>query len=455
MSPASTPKPRLNPRRTVIHEEDPGFRLGVFMEVLIPYTRDEAIAEAQRCIQCGKPWCMEACPIGQDPRTYAKLIAAGDFEGARDLILQDNPLASCLANVCYHYCEDACPVRKRGEPIAIRHLKQAALVFSVPAEPYTPDVPLNGQKVAVIGGGPAGLMNAWVLAKRGYEVTVFEATDRLGGLMTGTIPEYRLTDATFAKDLERFAGLPIRFVFHAALPRDIFIDGLLEDFDAVFVSIGTHKSRALGIPGEDLDGVMPALTYLKESKRGEIRSIRPRAVVIGGGDVAMDAARTALRHGAQEVTVLYRRSREEMPADDQETKEAMDEGVGFHFLVSPVRFLGTRRLEGIELQLMTLGPPDESGRRRPVPSGEPNIVVGCDAAIVAVSQEAEIELLPDDLGVKVAKDGTLQADPETGATARAGVYAGGGASVVHAMAAGKRAAIAMDTYLTGERSRAS
>ena len=451
----SPPRKRLNPQRVTIHEEDPQERRGAFIEALHPYTREEAVAEAQRCIQCGKPWCTEACPISQDARSYIKLLAAGDFDGARDLILRDNPLAACLGRVCYHYCEVPCPVGKRGEPIAIRHLKRAALDHGSAEDPYEVLGPTTGQRVAVIGGGPAGLMTAWVLVQRGHAVTVFEATDRLGGLMTGTIPGYRLPDEVFLRDMERFTHLPIEFRFLVRFPRDVDIDRLLTDYDAVFIALGTHKTKRLGVPGENLDGVLPALTFLKETKAGLRSSIRPRVIVIGGGDVAMDSARSALRLGSEEVTIVYRRTREEMPADDQEIKEAMDEGVRFEFLVAPKRFLGTRRLEGIDLQQMVLGPPDESGRRRPVPSDAPPITLRCDAAIVAVSQEADLEGIPTDLGLRLGKDGTLEADPKSGATSRPGVYAGGGASVVHAMAAGKRAAFAIDAYLIEKRGRTS
>ncbi len=446
---------KLNPKRTPIRENDPMERRGVFMEALLPYTREEAILEAQRCIQCGKPYCMEACPITQDARGYIKLMAAGDFNGARDLILRDNPFASCLGVVCYHYCETPCPVAKKGDPIAVRHLKRAALQYSGPAKPYEPTVPTNGMKVAVIGGGPAGLMNAWVLGQRGYDVTVFESADRLGGLMTQTIPAYRLTDETFEEDMTRFRNLPVHFVFNTEFPKEVDLDQLLEEFDAVFLSIGTHKSKRLGIPGENLDGVYPALKFLKESKRGERASVRPKVVVIGGGDVAIDSARTALRLGAEEVTILYRRSREEMPAADDEIREAMDEDVKFQFLVGPRRFLGKKRLEAIELQQMILGPPDESGRRKPVPADADPIMLRTDVALVAVSQEADLEALPLDLNIRLGKDGTLGADPKTGATARTGVYAGGGASVVHAMATGKRAALAMDAFLMEKKNKAA
>src|SRR3989304_473352 len=212
-------------------------------------------------------------------------------------------------------------------------------------------------------------MAAWVLGQKGYPVTVFESTDRLGGLMTGTIPGYRLQDDVFVEDMQRFEGLPVKFVFSRAFPADVTVDGLLRHHDAVFLGIGTHKVKMLGLPGEELDGVFPALAFRKEVKGGGRASGRPRVVVIGGGDVAIDAARSALRLGAQEVTILYRRSREEMPADDDEIREAEQEGVAFAFLVAPKRFIGLGRLEGVDVQPMVLGPPDESGPRRPGPAG--------------------------------------------------------------------------------------
>jgi len=441
---------KLVPQRVAIHELGSFDRRGDFGEVLLPYGRDEAIAEAQRCIQCAKPWCVEACPIAQDARGYLRLVASGDFEGARDLILRDNPLASCLGRVCYRYCEDACPVRKKGNPVAIRHVKRAALEYAGLARPYRAEPP-NGQHVAVVGGGPAGLTVAWVLGQRGYEITIFEAADHLGGLMTGTIPRYRLPDGVFEEDLARLALFPIHFRYGIRFPREIGIDELLADFDAVFIATGTHNSRPLRIPGENLDGVVPALPFLKEVRRGERSSVRPRTVVIGGGDVAIDSARSALRLGAEEVTILYRRSRQEMPADDEEIQAAMDEGVTFVFLVAPLRFLGERRLEGVELQPMVLGPPDASGRCKPIRADAEPFIIRCDTAIVATGQVADLDGIPPELGVSVGDDGNLVTSAATGETTRPGVYAGGGGSVVHAMAAGKRAALAIDAYLTPKR----
>lgn len=452
--PAEKPKSRLNPVRVTVKEVEPAERVKGFGEVIIPYTREEAIAEAQRCIQCGKPWCQEACPIGQDARGYIKLIAQGNFDEAAAKIVWDNPLAACLTKVCYHFCEEACPVGKRGQPIAIRQLKRAAVDFGKPPIPYDA-VPSNGMKVAIIGGGPSGIMAAWSLGKMGYEVTVFEASRVLGGLMTMSIPKYRLTKGTFEKDLERMKKLGIEFKLGVRVGRDKNFEDLFKSgFNAVFVAVGTMEPQGIKIPGTNLPGVYTALDMLIDINLGRPVKMGERVAVIGGGDVAMDSVRSALRLGAEKVTLVYRRSREEMPASDEEIAETQAEGIEFMFLTAPLEILGKDHVTGLKCQKMQLGEPDESGRRKPVPIPGSEFVLDADTMILAIGQQPSLKGIPEDLGIIVNKKGVIEGDPQTTATKKTGVYAGGGASVVHAMAAGKRAALAIDRYLRPQKAAA-
>lgn len=303
------PPPRLNPVRVTIGEEPVAERTHDFREVLHAYSKEEAVLEAKRCIQCRRPWCIEACPISQDAREYIRLIAVEDFDGAARVTIRENPLATCLCKVCYHYCEDSCVVKKKGVPIAIRHLKRAALDFGPKDIAYVPSKPKQ-QRVAVVGGGPAGMMAAWELGVRGYSVTVFEQEQHLGGLMQ-TIPAYRMTDADVEEDRARFKNLDVTWVRDSKVGRAVPVENLLTDgYQAVFVSIGTSLGRNLGVPGEGLPGVVPALDMLKEINNGQPRPLGKQIVVIGGGDVAMDAVRSALRlSGGGSVTLVYRRSR--------------------------------------------------------------------------------------------------------------------------------------------------
>ena len=450
-APAAKPKPRLNPVRVKVKEVEPSQRVKDFGEVIIPYTRDEAIAEAQRCIQCGKPYCNEACPIGQDARGYIKLMAQGNFDEAAAKIVWDNPLAECLGKVCYHFCEEACTIGKKGEPIAIRQLKRAALEFGKTPAPYDA-VPKNGKRVAIIGAGPSGIMAAWSLGKMGYDITVFEGTKNLGGLMTMSIPGYRLTKGTFQKDLERMKNIGIDYRVGVRIGRDKNFEDLFNSgYDAVFVAIGTMEPQGIKIPGTQLPGVLSALDMLIDINTGQKVTMGKRVAVIGGGDVAMDSVRSALRFGAEKVTLVYRRSREEMPASDEEIAETQAEGIEFMYLTAPLEVLGTDKVAGLKCQKMQLGEPDESGRRKPVPIPGSEFVLDVDTVILAIGQQPSLKGIPD-IGIVVNKKGVIEGDPETGGTKQPGVYAGGGASVVHAMAAGRKAALSIDRYLRPQAS---
>ncbi|MCI4369298.1 MAG: NAD(P)-binding protein, partial [Thermoplasmata archaeon] len=267
-SAAKPPPPKLNPVRVPIGEETVAERTLDFREVLHAYSKEDAILEAKRCIQCRRPWCVEACPISQDAREYIRLIATDDFDGAARVTVRDDPLATSLCKVCYHYCEDACVVKKKGVPIAIRHLKRAALDFGTKEIVYVPSAPKH-QRVAVVGAGPAGMMAAWELGVRGYAVTVFEQEKLFGGLMQ-TIPAYRMTDRDVEEDRARFRDLDVTFVRGTKVGRDFPPQKLLSDgYQAVFISIGTSVHRTLNIPGEELPGVIPALGMLHEINRGE------------------------------------------------------------------------------------------------------------------------------------------------------------------------------------------
>ncbi|MFI5417875.1 MAG: FAD-dependent oxidoreductase [Candidatus Lutacidiplasmatales archaeon] len=450
-SAAKPPPPKLNPVRVPIGEETVAERTLDFREVLHAYSKEDAILEAKRCIQCRRPWCVEACPISQDAREYIRLIATDDFDGAARVTVRDDPLATSLCKVCYHYCEDACVVKKKGVPIAIRHLKRAALDFGTKEIVYVPSAPKH-QRVAVVGAGPAGMMAAWELGVRGYAVTVFEQEKLFGGLMQ-TIPAYRMTDRDVEEDRARFRDLDVTFVRGTKVGRDFPPQKLLSDgYQAVFISIGTSVHRTLNIPGEELPGVIPALGMLHEINRGEAVTLGREVVVIGGGDVAMDAVRSSLRlaHGGH-VTLLYRRGRQEMPADPEEIHGAEQEGIHFLFQKAPVRIVGNGKVEGVVVQSMELGPPDAGGRRSPIPVPGSEETIPCDTVVAAVGQKADLIGFDGELDLKVTSQGWPEGKGPGFETGIPGVFAAGGRSVVYAMGNASKAAEAIDAYLCGLR----
>ncbi len=433
--------------RIEVPEERPEERVVDFREVLHSYTREEAMLEAQRCLQCALPFCVEACPITQDCRGYIGLVANGQFDEAARLTLRENPLASTLCKVCYHYCEDACVMKGRGVPIAIRHLKRAALEFGNSNLEYVPSAPRH-QRVAVVGAGPAGLMAAWELGLRGYAVTVFERQRAVGG-QAGAIPHYRMPNHELLIDLQRFRNFDLTFVEGKSAGAEVTPESLLaEGYAAVFLAIGASKAGTPGIPGETLPGVLHALDFLYDVNQGRPVILGKKVVVVGGGDVAVDAVRSSLRLSpGAEITMAYRRTRQESPAGEEEIRETEPEGIRFRWLLSPSRVLGTSHVEGIEFQKMEVTAADASGRRavRPIPGATE--VIECDTVILAVGEKADLTGLSPALGLKIGTKGWPEGGHPDYMTDLPGVFAAGGRSVVHAMAAGTKAAVAIDAYL--------
>jgi len=440
--------------RIEVPEERPEARTHDFREVLHSYTREEAVLEAQRCLQCDLPFCVEACPITQDCRGYIGLIADGQFDEAARLTLVANPLSTTLCKVCYHYCEDACVMKGRGTPIAIRHLKRAALEFGDSHRMYVPSAPKH-QRVAVIGAGPAGLMAAWELGIRGYGVTVFEKQVAVGG-QAGAIPHYRMPNHELLVDLQRFRNFDITFVEGKAAGVDFTPQSLLQEgYRAVFIAIGASAAKNPGIPGETLPGVIPALDYLYDVNQGRPVVLGEKIVVVGGGDVAVDAVRTSRRLAPHaQVTMAYRRTRAESPAGEEEIRETEPEGVEFRWLLSPLRILGTDHVRGIVFGRMELGPPDASGRRAIRPVEGATETIDCDTVIVAIGEQADLTGFPPELQLSIGHKGWPEGSRPDTMTAVDGVFAAGGRSVVHAMAAGTRAAEGIDAYLARKDGRA-
>jgi len=408
--------------------------------------------------ECTSP-CQRACPAGIDIPEYIRQIREGNYREAIRVIKENNPLPLTCGRVCPHPCEEICRLGKAADPVNINHLKRfVADIEMATGHRITPYVaPQSGRRVALIGGGPAGLSCAYYLARLGHAPTIFEAMPELGGMLRYGIPEYRLPKAILDWEIEGILALGVAVKTGVSMGEEVTLKGLRDEgFEAIFLGTGAWGSRDLGVEGEELKGVLPGTRFLIDRGLGRETPVGDKVAIIGGGNTALDAARTSWRLGAREVTILYRRSRKEMPANDIEIEEAEREGVLFHYLAAPTRLMGDNgRLTHLEYIEMELGEPDESGRRRPVPKQGTETVIAVDNVIAAIGQFPVTSFLEDE-GVGLSRWRTIEVVDELSCeTNIPGVFAGGdavtGASIaVAAIGAGRRAARSIHCYLSGQ-----
>jgi len=399
------------------------------------------------------PPCNHNCPAGEDIVGYLALIKEGRYKEAWELIKQENPFPGVCGRVCPHPCESECNREELGGAMAIHTLERFLADYAASQRLSVQVSQRYDARVAVIGSGPAGLSCAYHLTRRGYAVTVFEALPVAGGMMRAGIPEYRLPREVLDHEIADIEALGVEIKTGMRLGDNLRMSDL-DDYDAVFIAVGLQKSDKLNIPGEDAEGVIPGLEFLKRMNLGEEVRVGPRVAVIGGGNTAIDAARSTLRLGS-EVTILYRRSRAEMPAIAEEIEEALAEGVEIHYLMAPVELLTENgRIKSMRCVKMELGAPDESGRRRPMPIAGSEYTIEVDTVISALGQEADFSFLEAGGRRLEVERGRIVTD-EAGLTTREGAFAGGDVAtpfgtVTHAVGSGKRAALAIDKYLRGE-----
>lgn len=461
-------KRRMEIPRQAMSEQEPLARIKNFYEVPYGYTPEQAIKEAERCIQCKKPVCVGGCPVNIDIPWFIRLIAEGKFIEAARKLKETNGLPAVCGRVCPQedQCEKVCVIGKKGEPVSIGRLEKFAADFEREhGEVTIPELPTwTGKKAAVVGGGPAGLTVAGDLVKKGHKVTVFEALHTAGGVLVYGIPEFRLPKKIVEAEVDYLRRMGVEIVTNAVVGKLETIDELLADgYGAVFIGTGAGLPYFMNIPGENLVGVYSANEYLTRVNLMKAYQFPEydtpvlngrRVVVVGGGNTAMDAARTALRLCPEEVTIIYRRSREELPARVEEVHHGEEEGLKFQLLTNPVRFIGDAegRLKAVECLKMELGEPDESGRRRPVPMKGSEFCLECDVAIISIGNGANPLIPHTTPDMLLNKWGNITIDVDTGRTSKKGVFAGGdivrgGATVILAMGDGRRAANSMHEYL--------
>ncbi|MFP4379440.1 MAG: NADPH-dependent glutamate synthase [Candidatus Sumerlaeia bacterium] len=447
---------------------EPDARRKSFSEVALGYDEEAAVAEANRCIQCKKPKCVPACPVAIDIPRFIGLIKDRKFIEAYKVIRETNSLPAVCGRVCpqEEQCEAGCILGIKGEPVAIGRLERFVADYAAAHgyEEEPPQVSPTGKKVAIIGGGPASLTCAGECAKKGHAVTIFEALHKAGGVLSYGIPEFRLPKTIVDKEIDQLKklGVEVRTNYVVGLKatvRELFEKG----YDAIFVGTGAGLPKFLNIPGENLCGVFSANEYLTrvnlmnayELERGKTPIfVGKQTAVLGAGNTAMDSARTALRLGSEKVTIVYRRTREEVPARAEEVDHAMEEGVEFRFLRSPVEIIGDEKgwVQSMRCQVMELGEPDDSGRRRPVPVEGQLETIECDLVINAIGSGANRLLFKTAPEIELNRWGNVVAEEESGQTKAPGVFAGGdivtgAATVIQAMGAGRSAAMAIDNYL--------
>ncbi|HDP99027.1 MAG TPA: NADPH-dependent glutamate synthase [bacterium] len=454
--------------RVPMPQQAPKARVKNFNEVALGYSEKMAQTEAARCLQCKKQPCVAGCPVGIDIPSFIKLISQGDYLGSIHKINEKNNLPAVCGRVCpqEEQCEQVCVLEKKGQPIAIGRLERFAAdyEFSRGDVRIPKPLPKTGKKVAVVGAGPAGLTVAGELAKLGHTVTIFEALHKAGGVLVYGIPEFRLPKKIVEQEVDYVRKLGVEIKVNTIIGQTMGLDELLKNgYDAVFIGTGAGLPYFLGVPGENLNGIYSANEFLTRNnlmkaylfpKYETPIKLANRVAIIGGGNVAMDAARVAKRLGSKHVYLVYRRSRTELPAREEEIVNAEEEGIEFNLLTNPQRFIGDEKgwLKQMECIRMELGAPDESGRRRPFPVKGSEFSLNVEVAVIAIGQGPNPLLTQRVADLELNKWGNIVAHPETGKTSKKGVFAGGdivtgAATVILAMGAGKNAAFAIDKYL--------
>lgn len=461
--------PNMRLDKNPMPEQCPNERNKNFLEVTLGYTEEAAIDEAKRCLNCKHKPCMQGCPVSVKIPEFIALVALGDFEGAYQKIKETNALPAVCGRVCPQekQCESKCVRGIKGESVGIGRLERFVADYHMKHVEEKIEIPeANGKRVAVVGSGPSGLTAAGDLAKKGYDVTIYEAFHTAGGVLMYGIPEFRLPKDIVQKEIANLKKLGVDIQTNVVVGKTITVDELFDDmgYDAVYIGSGAGLPSFMGIEGESLNGVYSANEFLtrinlmKGYKFPEYDTpvyIGKNVAVFGGGNVAMDAARCAKRLGAENVYIIYRRGKEELPARAEEVHHAEEEGVEFKLLQNPTRLIGDENgwLKGVEVIKMELGEPDASGRRRPIPVEGSEEVIDIDTVVVSIGQTPNPLIKKTTKGLETNKRGCIVADEETGKTSKEHVYAGGdvvtgAATVILAMGAGKHAAEAIDKELS-------